>query len=366
MKQKWKEWLPAILAAAILMLVEIIDFTGVVPSQRRDTFELISNSALFAVALYGVFRSEFPFRSVDEHELKSIFGNILVSVIAFPMNIGVFQHTIRREQFLTDIWGVHLCWFLWMAVQILFLTKLGRALLTAVQGFLGWIKGIAGHAGAVLTHVFEAFEKLERQKLLVLSFGFLCWIVYLGVRIHIAGPAYALSDSDFWWESIWVWAISLAICFLVQIFPEILRKAIDVLQKGSSGRVTTAAVLFVLVTVMAVYPPFFKTMLFLVISLFVPGGWLWNFVKKISQITISAGDGDHEMSKRRIGINLRDLRAVMFAFVFLPMTLLVLITAYLPDGRNIIVNKSLTDIATWIEFINAVAEVSKTMLELII
>ncbi len=364
MKQKWKEWLPEILAVAIFMLVEIIDFTGVVPFQRRDKFELISNSAMFAVALYIFFRSEFSLRSDDECELKSICSNILVSAIAFPMNIGVFQHTIRREQFFADIWGVHLCWLLWMAVQILFLTKLGQALLTAAQGFLDWIKEIIGHAGAVLTHVFEAFEKLERQKLLVLSFGSLSWIVYLGVRIHIVGTTAALSDSDFWWESIWVWAISLAICFLVQIFPEILRKAIDVLQKGNSGRVTAAAILFVLVTVMAVYPPFFKTMLFLVISLFIPGVLLWNFVKKISQIEISAGDGDHEVSERRIGINLRDLRAVMFAFIFLPMTLLVLITAYLPDGRNIIVNKSLTDAATWIEFINAVAEVSKTILDL--
>ena len=76
-KQKWKEWFPATLAAVILMLVEIIDFTGVVPSQRRDKFELVSNSAMFAVALYGVFRLEFPFRSDDECELKSICGNIL-------------------------------------------------------------------------------------------------------------------------------------------------------------------------------------------------------------------------------------------------------------------------------------------------
>ena len=45
---------------------------------------------------------------------------------AFLMNINVFEHKIRQEQILNDLWSCHLDWIICTILQLLFLLNLGK------------------------------------------------------------------------------------------------------------------------------------------------------------------------------------------------------------------------------------------------
>ena len=83
-----KKLTPAILATIVLIIVEIINFAEVVPLSQWGSFEQISNCIMFAIAIIGFFLTGFPYLSGKRNDLKIILGNVAVSVIAFPMNIG--------------------------------------------------------------------------------------------------------------------------------------------------------------------------------------------------------------------------------------------------------------------------------------
>lgn len=125
MKQNLKNASPAFAAILIVLIVGSINILGYVPSNQQNNFENMSNIMLLATALAG-FLLAIPSVKSGGRDLFIFLGNILVSVMAFPMNIIVFGHTIQLDCFWESLWGWHIGWVICAMIQIYVLSGRGE------------------------------------------------------------------------------------------------------------------------------------------------------------------------------------------------------------------------------------------------
>ena len=190
MKQAWKDRIPAVLAILVFLVVELINLLGIVPLEQRDKFEQICNGVMFAVAvlcLLGFFLKRQPSLPDDKKHLVHVLSNLAVPLTAFYMNVNVFQHIIRPEQFWGYIWGIHLFWLLFAAVQILLLSGLGRVILNVVRSILEETKKATKR---LRNAARDTINLADNYVLCAVFVSFICWVGYIGVQIYINGAAF--------------------------------------------------------------------------------------------------------------------------------------------------------------------------------
>lgn len=396
MKQTWKNWFPAVLAILVFLVVELIDLLGIVSPEQWDKFEQISNGVMFAIAvlgLLGAFLDERAFQADSGRKMVRILSNVAVPVIAFYMNISVFQHTIRLEHVWKDIWSIHILWLLCAAVQILLLSGLGGAILNVVRSFLNVVCSLLGETKKAAKRLRDAARDTincaGNYMLCAVFVSFICWAVYIGAQIYINGAASIFAGTVVFSRSVWFWTASLLICLLVRIFPLAVQKAVEGVN-NQKGEIVLGAIAAIALAVLAcVMPSFAKIIAMLILIPLAAICMLWFIIRKLSQpwrklgnrsqggssdtgnsSTGNSGTGNlgtgtpgEELPNGGLAIKYSDLAVVLLSFV-VPLVIILIITALQPEGRAILTTQDPLDIDTWLGFRDEVAEVAQKLLKL--
>ncbi len=190
MKYIRKSWFPTFASVFVFIVIAFLDICGFIPTQQRLQFEILCNSIMILLAVLGLWIEQNPTDpdSKPKSNPKNILGNVLISVIAFPMNIDIFGHTIRSDRFLSDLWGWHLFWLIFGIVQILVLSELGHILLQQVQnlvsGLQEWGKDVVTPLGKVVIDLADSLYQSNKFDLFVSISGLALWTGFLYSQLH--------------------------------------------------------------------------------------------------------------------------------------------------------------------------------------
>jgi len=359
MKQGFKYGSPAFFALLVLLIVEVINIAGLLPLQQRNDFEIISNIAMFTVALVGFFCLGLPSQKTDCTDVGIFLVNIVVSGIAFLMNIYVFEHVIQLERLLESLWCCHMLWIICIVVQFLFLTGLGKWLWHLIQKLLSWGKNISNCVENSYSCLVDIVKRSNKSMVLTIFIGFILWSIILINRIRNQGANFVFSDTGFWRSSIWMWAAIITISYLLHMVPLIFKKNKEAIISINSKKVFAATVFLFLAAAANVLPSLLQTIM-IIISLPVAAmGILLLVIKNIYEKTRDGKREGLHVEDR----TLKDVSIVLFCFVGLPLTIIFLVT-FLMGNNSEIITQDPTNITAWLEFVRAAAETADYLLNL--
>ena len=369
---KLKNGIPAFLAALIFLVVQAVNIWGRVPQQHRVNFEIMSNAFMLIVAVASFFWIGLPSKENSEGTIGNMLGNIAVSAIAFPMNIDVFQQTIRWEQFGKDIWNWHLLWIVCGVVQILFLSSLGVRLLARVQGILLWGEGVVRCLGGIIKDILDEIRTTEKRVKYTVFGGSILWMLYLRSQIYEKGSiADVFLDLDFIWRSIQLWIVSLIFGLLMSVAPLLFQKITEAVQDIRRKWMGIVAMIIafalsivkwpVLLTVIVIVSVVPMILIVLIIAL------IKTIYKKQSdkeQKNPGCISQEPESEKLTDTIKWGDCMIVWIVFIVMPLTIISIATFQSEGGRKIAA-QDWSQITTWLDFITAALGTTKALCEML-
>ena len=372
MWMKGKNGIPAFLAALIFLVVQAVNIWGRVPQQHRVNFEIMSNAFMLIVAVASFFWIGLPSKENSEGTIGNMLGNIAVSAIAFPMNIDVFQQTIRWEQFGKDIWNWHLLWIVCGVVQILFLSSLGVRLLARVQGILLWGEGVVRCLGGIIKDILDEIRTTEKRVKYTVFGGSILWMLYLRSQIYEKGSiADVFLDLDFIWRSIQLWIVSLIFGLLMSVAPLLFQKVTEAVQDIRRKWMGIVAMIIafalsivkwpVLLTVIVIVSVVPMILIVLIIAL------IKTIYKKQSdkeQKNPGCISQEPESEKLTDTIKWGDCVIVWIVFIVMPLTIISIATFQSEGGRRIAA-EDWSQITTWLDFITAALGTTKALCEML-
>lgn len=151
----WRISVPAFAATAVLLTAVLVDVRMTMTGRSGYHIDTIFNAIFIGIAILGFFLVGLPTKMQNERRLAGLLSNLLVSMLAFPMNIAVFGHKVNWTSPLEDLWGGHIGWLCSAVLQILLLSGLGEQLLSWVQGLL-----TLGAQAVILTRKVMLNEKI--------------------------------------------------------------------------------------------------------------------------------------------------------------------------------------------------------------
>ena len=107
MQRFWKDGGLAISTFLIFIGTMIIVTFDIMP---KEYIEELSNGLMYLIALANAI-VVWNFHK-DNDNLRLVLNNLSIPMTAFLMNINVFEHKIRQEQILNDLWSCHLDWII--------------------------------------------------------------------------------------------------------------------------------------------------------------------------------------------------------------------------------------------------------------
>lgn len=355
MRNKIKNGMPAFLAIGVFALIEIINIFDFVPEHQRYNFEIMSNILMLIVAAVGFFLMGFPPSSDSGRSRgEEIFSNIVVSAMAFAMNIDVFEHTLRRDHILEDLWGWHTCWVICTVLQMILLTGFGKAALYQIKMFLMKI----GRIGKALETFFSGLWSMltySKGRFLFVVFGIAIWGAFFANLCRDKSASDILSDMGFWANSVLLWIYYFAVITLVYVLFHVFPKLRAAIQNASGKTVMAITLIFIIAILSSVLSSLLKVLATIILIPASVTGSVWFAVNKINTDSNSANDEGVQGKE----INSKDVLLILLCFLGLPLTFIFLMTFLGTDGKSAIVEDP-TSFTAWLEFINTVADVART------
>lgn len=343
MTRLYKDGAPAICAVIFLVIVEGINVFVNVLSLRE--LEIFSNTILLLIAVLGFFVADMPAKKNKEGNLANILGNVMVSVVAFPMNIEIFGHVIRLEQLWKDLWGWHLWWLSCAVMQVLFLSKLKEKWMEQTRAFLAWskrtIKSLESPVLAIHKGIEEKIEDGDKGVIIMLIMSVVLWGIYFGGRAKDKGIYITLADGDFWWGSMKLWIGCIGICFLINIAAPLLSKMKEAIVNMDSKKVLALVTIIVLVIVMFSVSPILQGMLggFLE-TLILMLGIVSTYVKALrSRNRPVESDGENSNDEK---MSPAVKKLLVFAFGVIPLSAVILTALFFLEGGEILSSQELS------------------------
>ncbi len=369
---KLKNGIPAFLAALIFLVVQAVNIWGRVPQQHRVNFEIMSNAFMLIVAVASFFWIGLPSKENSEGTIGNMLGNIAVSAIAFPMNIDVFQQTIRWEQFGKDIWNWHLLWIVCGVVQILFLSSLGVRLLARVQGILLWGEGVVRCLGGIIKDILDEIRTTEKRVKYTVLGGSILWMLYLRSQIYEKGSiADVFLDLNFIWRSIQLWIASLIFGLLMSVAPLLFQKVTEAVQDIRRKWMGIVAMIIAFALSIVKWPVLLTV---IVIVSVVPMILIVLIIALIKTIYKKQSDKEQKNSgcisqepkdeKLTDTIKWGDCVIVWIVFIVMPLTIISIATFQSEGGRRIAA-EDWSQITTWLDFITAALGTTKALCEML-
>jgi len=239
----WKRAFPALTAAGIALIAQAVRiFWRGAPPEQWDRVGIFCNVLLLALCVFGWF---WPDLLLGGGAGGGVFANVAVSLIAFPMNTGVFDCPLRQASFWSDLWGRHLLWMIWIVIQLLILTGLGglllgqcRLLLGQCRALLGWGRKLAGMLGDTVSKLAGFIQGRDKGMLLAVAVGALVWVVFLRRRLS-AGD----SILDVCAQFLQYCVVYFFVVLFVYLLPAVVAAARNGMPAFSGGIVLAVAVL---------------------------------------------------------------------------------------------------------------------------
>lgn len=387
MKRIKKSWLPTFASILLFILIEFIDICGLIPAGQRPGFEILANSTMILFVVLGFWIELSPLESDDKSKSrpKNIFGNVLISVIAFPMNIDIFGHTIQYDRLLPDLWGWHLFWLICGITQVLVLSELGKNLLQQIRGFLAWIKEITLPLGNTVTGIANALSKSNKFVLSVLALGLALWTGFLYFRFHGSNPKEVLTDGQFYWDNLKIWSVYIMIGLLIHSFQPVAQSIQNGIQKAKPEIILRDIAIMIVVIVTLYLSPTVKSIVEIFTTIVIS---LSSFplliivIKNISkskkrtqpeqntapqdqeeaQQTLHTEIQEKTLKKPNNDINRSDLAFVLAVFI-IPTIIILFLGVFTSSDSPLNTTPDLSQITTWLNFLESAANVAKSILD---
>lgn len=351
MRTKIKNGIPAFLAISVFATAEMITMFEIISEHQRYNFEIICNISMLIVAVLSFFLMGLPISSDSSYSPAKALSNIAVSAVAFTMNIDVFEHTFRSGHFLEDFRGWHICWAICAALQIIFLTRLGKTLLLKTGCMAKTLEVFFSELWHVLSH--------NKIRFIILTFGITIWGIFFGALCSDKNASAILSDIKFWESSLLLWIYYLILVLMINLLFHIVPK-IAVAVQNASGKAIVAITLILIIAILAnVLPALLQALTtILCIPVFITGMFLL-IIRRIGSNNSTSGN-------ERTGnkdINSKDAFVVLLCFIVIPLVFIFLIT-FLKAGNSNIIAENPTSVTAWLDFMGTVAEMAEAFFDL--
>lgn len=383
MGENWRDYLPAFFAAAVLLAVSVIKALRIVPEVRWDDFETVTNTVMFGAAVVSLFCVGLPAKRDDERRLGGVLSNLMVSLLAFPLNIAVFEHIIDWVHPLNAPWGGHIAWLLCMVIQLLLLSGLGELLLGWERNFRGWLGRRKNDIGAVFIHTKNVIKQNDKGVITILGVIVLLWVLYLTGNVLDTGTLDVLARPGTLGEEMLFWFASIMFGTFLYIAPSMFSKAKEAVRILDPKKMPVAFVAVALLMLLFALSNQLGMWGGVLVALVGVAGLVGLWLKKRHQPStpdqpdtpIQLGTPDQPDTPTQLGTppqpvpktrltNLRDVVVVALAFLA-PLLLTGFMTVCSSDGQAFIAGDK-TEFTTWLNFGEAYLSVAGALLNLFI
>lgn len=349
---------PAFLAVAALSAAEILRLSNVVPVRLWGETEIICNVVMLLIAAIGFFAQRRRSEAEKDTSAAGVAGNLAVPLTALIMNVDVFGHTIRRERLLSDLWGWHLFWICFAALQILLLSPLGKLLLAQLSGLFKWGKRIMATLGGTVSDALDFIKARSKEMLLTVTLGIILWALWLAIRVSGEDTLTLFADIGFWMENLMCWGAYLLVVLFIRLFPAITQKTRGALADldGKYILVIIALAVMLTVSVLAELPVLKAVSIALAVL-----GLIFSALKWAAKRDERLADKLKQFTKG--GIRRKDILVLLLFFAVLPLTIIFMILPSTPAGRRLF-SEGISDPASLLNLWSASLEVVNGFLQL--
>lgn len=346
-----RDGIPAFVAAAVLFAAALIEDWITVTGKSGYHIDTIFNIIFIGIAILGGILIGLPAKRQNDRKVMSLLSNLLVSILAFPMNIAVFGHKINWSDPLKNLWGGHIGWLFCSILQILCLSKLGEQLMY-------WVQRLPMLVIQTIAAIAEFIKKHDKIIILIITIDTVIWTMFLTCKVCYTGIYETLTISTFA-DSLFFWIICALIDVVVYTIPFILKGLSIAIKDLDSKKILF--LLMVAVVSVALYftlPFVLETMGFWVTALVVPLGLIGLIIGNITYKT-------RRLKKKGAQpyINSRDMTVVLLAFFVIPLLFLNTTTVLSDEGQKIIKQDPVT-MKTYIDYIIACCNTASSVMQL--
>lgn len=351
MSQRKAYGIPAFLAAGLLLLIEWLRLSGRISEGQLGNYEILCNAVMLLIAAVGFFIFAQGTMEKPHRPVSCIAGNLAVPLIAFPMNIDVFGHVIRRDHIGADLWGWHVLWIACAVLQLLILSPLGKKLLTQCTGFLKWGKVIIVTLGNAFSDTAVFIKGSNKKLFLTILAGFILWVLYLVKQVSDGGLSAIFTDMQFWLHSLLFWILYSLTALLIHLFPAVLCKAgIALLEMKPQNVLAVTAAAAVCAASFITGPLLLKAAsgVFILLCL------LTAIIKRAlerdhGERPSPPPSGQPGGEEPNAAIRTKDLAVLFLVFAVIPLAVIFVLALPSPAGRNLF-PEHISDLDAWLDF----------------
>lgn len=364
MNRIWRVGVPAFAAVAVLLTATLVEVWMTMTGKLGYHVDIIFNIVFVGIAVLGGILVGLPTKTQSERRLVGLLSNLLVSVLAFPMNIAVFGHKVNWNVPMENLWGGHIGWLFCLAMQILFLSGMGEQLMSLVRRLLTLAVQAATTVGRGVSVVAAAVRTHDKGVITIMTVSTVVWMVVLICKVYRTGTGEILADVDTLVESLWVWIACVLIGAIAYTAPLIVRRVNEAVRVLNPRKVLIAVIAVIALVVLSVALPFLLEVAGLLVTLFIVplclscliiGGAVWS-VHRNRQLKTQNIKPTHT-------INSLDLTIVLLAFCVVPLTLLNVVTALSPRGQEIL-SRGQVDMTSYLDYITACCNVASAVMQI--
>lgn len=365
MSRIWRVGVPAFAAVIVLLAAVLVEVWMTMTGRLEYHVDIIFNIVFVGIAVLGGILVGLPTKTQNEWRLAGLLSNLLVSILAFPMNIAVFGHKVNWSIPLKYLWGGHIGWLLCAALQILFLSGLGEHLMSWVRRLLALGVRVTTAVGRGVSEVVEAVRTHDQGIITIMTVSTVVWAVFLAFKVYRTGTGEVLADADTLVGSLLVWIACILTGAVVYTAPLIIRRVRETVRVLNPQWLLIALLAVIALAVLsAALPSLLEAAGLLMTVLIVPlclaglimGGAIWR-IRRNRRLEAQNLRPAHT-------INPWDLAIVLLAFCVAPLTLLNVATALSPEGQAIL-GRGQVDMNTCLDYFAACCNAASAVMQLL-
>lgn len=353
----WRIGIPAFAATAVLLAATLVKDWMTMTGRLGYHVDTIFNIVFVGIAVLGGVLIGLPTRTQSEWRLAGLLSNLLVSILAFPMNIAVFGHKVNWSIPLKDQWGGHIGWLFCIVLQILFLSGLGEQLMILGVRIVTVVsRGVSA--------IVEYIRMHNMGVIAIMTVSTLVWAVFLACKVYHKGTCEVLADADTLMGSLLVWitcVLTGAVAYVAPLILQMVREAVRVL---NPRRVLIAVIAVIVLVVLSAALPSLLKMAGLLVTLFIVPLCLacliiWGAVWRVRR--------NRWLERQNIRpthtINPLDMAVVLLAFCVVPLVFLNVATGLSPQGQEIL-SRGQVDMINCLDYITACCNVASAVIQM--
>lgn len=368
MSRIWRIGIPAFAAAAVLLAAALVEVWMTTTGRLEYHIDIIFNIVFVGIAVLGCVLVGLPTKTQSEWRLVGLLSNLLISILAFPMNIAVFEHKVNWNNPLEDLWGGHIGWLFCVVLQILILSGLGEQLMSWGRRLLTLGAQAVTAVGQVVRQgvsvIVEAIRTHDKGVITIMTVSAVVWAAFLACKVYHTGTCEVLTDTDTLVGSMLVWLACVLTGVVVYTAPLILQMVRTAVRDSDPRRILIAVIAVIaLVILSTALPPLLEAAGLLVTLFIVPlclacliiGSAAWR-VRRNRRL-------ERQNIRSRHTINPLDLAIVLLAFCVVPLVFLNVATALSPQGQ-IILSRGQVDVTNCLDYITACCNVASAVIQM--